>query len=171
MKSLCCREWLWQGCGGCNQRIISHSRATIRVQNSWPFYSAVLTNLPVPAEVCSIHTNRHCLWEDDSLPCFHNTLCISCKPLYWLLDDQKPYFFQEDKLEMLCVISVNLASSVEILLSCFENKTAFFVAFLQESGKELDVRKTNNKRCKVFKCIWMFFLICMWLYYFCKCLF
>lgn len=45
---------------------------------------------------------------------------------------------------MFCAISANTANSVEILLSWFENKTAFFLAFLQESGKELDVRKTSD---------------------------
>lgn len=59
---------------------------------------------------------------------------------------------------MLCVISANTASSVEIHLSWFENKTAFFLAFLQESGKELDVRKNSDNCCKFLNAAERFFL-------------
>jgi len=78
---------------------------------------------------------------------------------------------------MHCVTSVRPASPVVVLLPCFENRMVlFFVAFwlLFHRNQERNLKwenQTANNCCKVFKCIWMFFLICMWLCNFCKWLF
>lgn len=89
-----------------------------------PFILLLLTNLPVPGSL--FHTYKQALlWKHDSTmlsqsSVSHANSCI-------LLDDQNPNFFQEDKLEMLCVVSVNPTSSVEILLLWKQN--CFFCCF------------------------------------------
>lgn len=127
----------------------------------------------VPAEICSIHTNRHWFWKDYSLTWFHNTPYLSCKPLYWLCGDQKnPFLPGIQIIHALCNFSKANKSCRDSLTLFWKQNCAFLLLFHRNQKRNLKWEKQMaNNCCRFFKCIWMGFCICMWLCYFYKWLF
>ena len=140
------------GCGGCNQSIMSHSRATIRVQNSW-----ILCSVPCQ-QVCMylLKSVPHIQTDMDSekmiVYCGFTTHHSShANPSIGYVMIKKPTAFLPGRqfIHALCNFSKASKSCSGSLTLFWKQNGAFFccflVAFPQKSGEEFEVRKSNSK--------------------------